>query len=58
MRPRKITSKLRDKLIALKNSRGAIDQLFLNYLNNFSENSKLTHFLLNSSFPINFVAHR
>lgn len=58
MRPRRIASKLRDELIELKNSRGAIDQLFLNYLNNFSENAKLTHFLLNSSFPIKSVAHR
>jgi hypothetical protein len=58
MKPRKVTDKLRDELLALKNSRGTIDDLCFNYLNNFSENAKLTHFSLKGSSLIKSVAYR
>lgn len=58
MKPRKVTDKLRDELLALKNSRGSIDDLCFNYLNNFSENAKLTHFSLKGSSLVKSVAYR
>lgn len=58
MKPRKVTSRLKDELIQLKDSRGTIDDLYLNYLNNFSENAKLIHFSLKGSTLIRSVARR
>lgn len=58
MKPRKVTDKLRDELLALKNSRGTIDDLCFNYLNNFSENAKLMHFSLKGSSSVKSVAYR
>jgi len=58
MKPRKVTDKLRDELVALKNSRGTIDDLCFNYLNNFSENAKSTHYSLKGSPLVKAVAYR
>lgn len=58
MKPRKVTNKLRDELVALKTSRGTIDSLCISYLNNFSENAKLTHFALKGSSLIRSIAYR
>lgn len=58
MKPRKVTDKLRGELLALKNSRGTIDDFCTNYLGNFSDNAKSTHFSLTGSSLVKSVAYR
>ena len=57
MKHRKITDKLRAELLALKTSRGTIDDFCSNYLSNFSENAQVMHFALKGTQAINSVAY-
>jgi hypothetical protein len=52
---RKITPRLVDELIELRNSRESIDEFIYSFLKNFSENCKLMHSYLKPQVPKEFI---